>query len=86
MTEAGYPGVVFTLWVGLLAPTGTPAEIIDRLAAETAKGAQLADVRERLRSEGAEPFTTSPAQMAEIIRDETARWAQVVKAAKIPPQ
>lgn len=86
MGEDGYPGVIFTLWVGLLAPSGTPSDIIDRLSAETAKGAQIPDVRERLRSEGAESFTTSPAQMAGIIREETARWAQVVKAAKILPQ
>ena len=83
MVEAGYPRVVFMLWVGLLAPAGTPADIIARLNAETVKAAQSREVRERLSGEGAEPYTTSPAQMAEIMRDETAKWANVIKVANI---
>jgi tripartite-type tricarboxylate transporter receptor subunit TctC len=86
MAEAGFSGVVFNLWVGLLAPAGTPADIIARLNAETAKAAQLRDVRERLLGEGTEPYTTSASQMAELMRDETAKWAKVVKAANITPQ
>jgi tripartite-type tricarboxylate transporter receptor subunit TctC len=83
MAEAGYPKVVFMLWVGLLAPAGTPADIIARLNAETVKAAQSREVRERLSGEGAEPYTTSPARMAEIMRDETAKWANVIKVANI---
>jgi tripartite-type tricarboxylate transporter receptor subunit TctC len=86
MVEAGYPGVVFNLWVGLLAPAGTPADIIAKLNAETAKAAELRDVRERLLAEGTEPYTTSPSRMADIMRKETAQWASVVKAANITPQ
>lgn len=86
MAEAGFPGVVFNLWVGLLAPAGTPADVIARLNAETAKAAQLRDLRERLLGEGTEPYTTSASQMGSIIREETARWAKVVKAAGITPQ
>lgn len=86
MAESGYPGVVFNLWVGLLAPSGTPADVIARLNAETAKAAQLRDVRERLLGEGTEPYTTSASQMGDIIREETAKWAKVVKAANITPQ
>lgn len=86
MAEAGFPGVVFNLWVGLLAPAGTPADVIAKLNAETAKAAQLRDVRERLMGEGTEPYVTSASQMGSIIREETARWAKVVKAAGITPQ
>jgi tripartite-type tricarboxylate transporter receptor subunit TctC len=86
MAEAGFPGVVFNLWVGLLAPAGTPADVIARLNAETAKAAQLRDLRERLLGEGTEPYTTSASEMGNIIREETARWAKVVKAAGITPQ
>jgi tripartite-type tricarboxylate transporter receptor subunit TctC len=86
MAEGGFPGVVFNLWVGLLAPAGTPADVIARLNAETAKAAQLRDVRERLLGEGTEPYTTSASEMGSIIREETARWAKVVKAAGITPQ
>ena len=86
MAEAGYAGVVFNLWVGLLAPAGTPVEIIAKLNAETVKAAQLRELRERLLAEGTEPYTTSPSQMADILRKETAQWAKVVKAANITPQ
>jgi tripartite-type tricarboxylate transporter receptor subunit TctC len=83
MAEAGYPGVVFMLWVGLLAPAGTPADIIAKLNAETVKATQLREVGERLSGEGAEPYATSPAQMADIMRRETAKWAEVIKVANI---
>jgi tripartite-type tricarboxylate transporter receptor subunit TctC len=83
MGEAGYAKVVFMLWVGLLAPAGTPADIIAKLNAETIKAAQSREVRERLSGEGAEPYSTSPARMAEIMRDETVRWSNVIKAANI---
>ena len=83
MAEAGYPGVVFNLWVGMLAPAETPPDIIAKLNAEAAKAAQSREVRERLAGEGTDPYTTSPAQMAEIMRNETAQWAKVIKAANI---
>ena len=83
MAEAGYPEVLFNLWVGLLAPAGTPADIVAKLNAEAARIAQSQEVRERLAGEGTEPYTTSPSQMADIMRTETAQWAKVVKAANI---
>jgi tripartite-type tricarboxylate transporter receptor subunit TctC len=86
MAEAGYPGVVFNLWVGMLAPAGTPAEIVTRLNAEIAKAAQSREVRERLLAEGTEPVVVSPSQMAEVVRQETGQWAKIVKAANITPQ
>jgi tripartite-type tricarboxylate transporter receptor subunit TctC len=86
MAEAGYPGVVFNLWVGMLAPTGTPPEIVTRLNTEIAKAAQSRELRERLLAEGSEPVTVSPSRMAEVVRQETARWAKIVKAANITPQ
>jgi tripartite-type tricarboxylate transporter receptor subunit TctC len=86
MLEAGFPGVVFNLWVGMLSPAGTPPEIVSKLNAEITKAAQTAEVRERLLTEGSEPYTMSPAQMADLMRRETAQWAQIVKTAKIEPQ
>jgi len=86
MAEAGYPGVVFNLWVGMLAPTGTPAEIVTRLNTEIVKAAQSRELRERLLAEGSEPVTVSPSRMAEVVRQETGRWAKIVKAANITPQ
>ena len=86
MLEAGYPGVVFNLWVGALAPAGTPQEIVTKLNAEITKATQAADVRDRLLAEGSEPYTVSAGQMAEVMRKETAQWAEVVRAAKIELQ
>jgi tripartite-type tricarboxylate transporter receptor subunit TctC len=86
MAEAGFPGVVFNLWVGMLAPAGTPPDIVSRLNSEITKAAQAPDARERLLAEGSEPYTMSAGQMAEVIRRETAQWAGVVKAARIEPQ
>jgi tripartite-type tricarboxylate transporter receptor subunit TctC len=86
MIEAGYPSVVFNLWVGLLAPAGTPSDIVSKLNAEVAKAAQTAEARNRLLADGSEPYTMSSAQMADLMKRETAQWAQIVKAAKIEPQ
>ena len=83
MAEAGFPGVVLTLWNGMLAPAGTSAEIISRLNAEIVKAAQMPDVRDRLTAEGTEAFTTTTAQMAEMMRNETVKWAKVIKAANV---
>jgi tripartite-type tricarboxylate transporter receptor subunit TctC len=86
MAESGYAGASFMLWVGLLAPAGTPADIVSRLNSETASVAKLPTIVERLASEGADPLTTTPAQMRDIMRNETKKWAEVVASAKIAPQ
>lgn len=83
MAEAGYAGVVLTLWNGMLAPAGTPAEIVTRLNTEIIKVAQMPEVRDRLVAEGTEAFTTTSPQMADMMRSETAKWAKVVKTANI---
>jgi tripartite-type tricarboxylate transporter receptor subunit TctC len=86
LVEAGYPGVVFNLWVGLLAPAGTPGDIVSKLNVEVAKAAETTEVRNRLLAEGSEPYTMSPAKMADLMKRETAQWGQIVKAAKIEAQ
>jgi tripartite-type tricarboxylate transporter receptor subunit TctC len=86
MIEAGYPGVVFNLWVGVLGPAGTPQDIVSRLNSEITKATQAAEVRERLLAEGSEPYNVSAAQMGDLMRRETAQWAAVVKTARIEPQ
>jgi tripartite-type tricarboxylate transporter receptor subunit TctC len=79
MAEAGYPEVDSTSWWGLLAPAGTPKDIIDRLHAETVKLINQPDVKQRMTAEGAEPATTSPAEFAAFIRKEMVKWANLVK-------
>ncbi len=67
-------------WFGLLAPAGTPADIVSRLQQETAKALAAPAIRERLQSQGAIPSGMAPAEFVKFIDLETKKWAQVVKA------
>jgi hypothetical protein len=78
--ESGVPGFESSLWFGLMAPAGTPAEIISRLQQETAKALATATLKERLLSQGAIPSGNTPAEFAQMIDAETKKWALVVKA------
>lgn len=86
IAEAGLPGYEAVQWFGALAPAGTPREIINRVHGEIAKLLQVAEIRERLLSDGAEPVGSSPQEFAAFIRAETVKWAKVVKAAGIKPE
>ncbi len=66
-------------WFGLLAPAGTPADIVNRVQQETAKALQLPALKERLQSQGAIPGGQAPAEFAKFIAAETVKWAKVVK-------
>jgi tripartite-type tricarboxylate transporter receptor subunit TctC len=81
--EAGVDNFVVTIWYGVLAPSGTPRAIVDRLTAELHKALASADLKERLAGAGVEPLTNTPEQFAEFIKAETARYAKVVKDARI---
>jgi tripartite-type tricarboxylate transporter receptor subunit TctC len=84
--EAGYANSEYVFWVALLAPAGTPKAVIDRLNAEALRALASPEVKEKLTTLGAEPMPMSPAQFDEFLKAETARMAQVVKAAKIEAQ
>ena len=77
---ANLPSFEASSWFGLLAPAGTPPEIVSRLQHEVAKALGSPAVRERLQAQGAEPVGNTPEQFAALINAETAKWAQVVKA------
>lgn len=81
--EAGIEGFEVPIWYGILAPAGTPREIITRLNAELVKALAAPDTREKLASIGIEPMTDTPEQFAAFIRSETERYAKVIKAAGI---
>ena len=74
------PGFAGDLWVGVFAVAGTPAPIIDKLAAEVQALMAAPDVLERFAALGAEPLRGGPAQLAAMVRDDLARWAPVVRA------
>jgi tripartite-type tricarboxylate transporter receptor subunit TctC len=67
-------------WFGLLAPAGTPTDIVTRLQQETAKALASPALKERLQAQGAIPSGNTPAEFARLIDAESKKWAQVVKA------
>lgn len=81
MLEAGYPSVIVTGWTGLLAPTGTSDEMVNRLHREVARHLLSPDLRETLSRQGAEPVASTPVQFAAFIRSEARKWSKVVKQA-----
>ena len=79
MKEAGVEGVEVPLWFGMLAPAATPRETVRALAAGVAKAANSPDVRKRLLEQGAEPVGNTPEEFDRLLREDVARWAEVVK-------
>mgnify|MGYP001568432701 FL=1 len=79
VAETGLPGFGVASWFGLVAPTGTPKEIVARLNADVVRIVSSADMRERLAGLGAEPHSNSPEQFSQFILTEFKKWAQVVK-------
>jgi len=80
MVESGLPAFVLVNWWGVLAPAGTPPDIVSRLNGEIVKVLQLPDVRERIATEGGEPSPTSPEQFAKFISAEVVKWGALVRA------
>lgn len=80
ISEAGVPGYETSGWFGILAPAGTPREVVTRLNTEIVKGLGSSDVRERLSALGGEVAGGSPEQFAAHLRQEIAKWGKLVKA------
>jgi tripartite-type tricarboxylate transporter receptor subunit TctC len=79
IAEAGVPGYESTIWLGLMAPAGTPKAIVDKLNAEIAKIVAKPEVKKAWQAQGAEPMSMSPEQFAQYVRDDITKWARVVK-------
>ena len=78
--EAGLPGFDVNSWYGVFGPAGLPRDILTKLNAETSRGINAPDLKERLSALGAEPSSKSPEAFTQYVRDEIAKWAKVVKA------
>ena len=83
MAESRFPGFEAVPWFGLLAPAGTPKDIIDKLHDETVKALAIPEVRKKFDELGLEPVGNTPAEFAALIRKETPEWAKVIKDAGI---
>jgi tripartite-type tricarboxylate transporter receptor subunit TctC len=79
MAEAGVPGFDIATWFGLLAPAGTPPDVIARWNADVVKILNAPDMRERLAAQGAEAAPSSPAEFAAFIGRELPKYARIVK-------
>jgi tripartite-type tricarboxylate transporter receptor subunit TctC len=78
--EAGLPGYEAIAWMGLVAPRGTPAEVVKRLNLELVKALQTKEVRDGLSNQGLQPASSSPEEFTAFIAAESARWSRAVKA------
>jgi len=83
LAETGYPGGEYNFWVGVLAPAGTPKDVMDKLHAEFAKALESPEVRERFAKIGAVPMPMSPAQFDATITKEANELGPIMKAAGI---
>jgi tripartite-type tricarboxylate transporter receptor subunit TctC len=80
---AGLPGYEAVSWYALMAPAGTPKDVVEKIHSDVAKVLQFPEVRERLAGMGAEPSGEAPAELAARIKVEYDRWGEVVRKANI---
>jgi tripartite-type tricarboxylate transporter receptor subunit TctC len=83
LDEAGLKGFDLGTWFGILAPAATPRDVVTRLNTEMVKIITSAEFRKKMADIGAEPIGNTPDQMARQIRDDTERFATLVKDAKV---
>jgi tripartite-type tricarboxylate transporter receptor subunit TctC len=86
IAEQGVSGYEAVQWYGLMAPAGTPREIVSKLHKAVVGSLQDATVKERFVSSGADPVGNTPEEFAQLVRSEVAKWAKVVKAAGLKPE
>jgi len=83
VSEAGVPGYESTIWLGLVAPTGTPKAVVERLNAEIRNITGNAEVKAAWGKQGATPLSMSPGEFEQYLRDDIAKWAKVIAQAGI---
>ena len=82
-TEAGLPGFEATIWLGILAPANTPPAVVALLNAEIRKVLELPEIRDGWAKQGASAMVMTPAQFAEYLRADIAKWAKVIESTSI---
>ena len=84
--EAGLQGFEATAWFGVVAPQGTPADVVARLNAEVQRAVASPEARELLSAQGLDPASDSPQQFAALIGSEIVKWSRIVKASGFRPE
>jgi tripartite-type tricarboxylate transporter receptor subunit TctC len=85
IAESGFPGFETDTWYGLLAPAGTPAAIIQRINADTARILETPEMKTALGHQGAQPAGGTPEEFRRFIESEIEKWGKAIRAAKVPP-
>jgi tripartite-type tricarboxylate transporter receptor subunit TctC len=83
ISESGVPGYEATIWLGIMAPKGTPKAVVDKLNEAVSKISSQADVKATWAKQGAVPMVMSPEVFEKYARDDIAKWAKVIKSAGI---
>jgi len=86
IAEAGVPGYNFYLWVGMLAPAGTPKDVLEKLSKAQQAVLAMPEVKARFRDEGSEVMPMSPDEFTRFLKDEAAAMAKVVTDLNLPKQ
>jgi tripartite-type tricarboxylate transporter receptor subunit TctC len=86
MKEAGVEGVEVPVWYALLGPSALPREIVKTLGDATMRAARAPDLRQRLVEQGAEPIGSTSEEFAKLLREEIAKWAEVVRISGAKPE
>ena len=86
LSEAGVPGYEATIWVGVMAPAGTPQPIVDLLNKEINKILVRPEVREAWEKQGAVPMVMTPDEFGVHVQSEIDKWAKIIKANAIKPE
>lgn len=79
MKESGISGVEVVVWYGVLAPANTPRDAVSTLSGAIIKATRAPDIKQRLLDQGAEPVGNTPEEFGRLLREEVAKWAEVVK-------
>ncbi len=79
LAEAGVTGYEFGAWYGILGPARMPADVVNRLHAESQRALQAPDIKDRLNAEDLDPANVTPAQLDDIRKAELAKWSKIVK-------
>ena len=86
LNEAGVPGYEATIWLGVMAPKGTPPEIVDRLNAEIARIIAKPAIKEAWAQQGAVPMAMTPPEFGTFLKGDIEKWAKVIDKAGLKPQ
>ena len=79
ISEAGVPGYEATIWLGIMAPKGTPRAVVDKLNAEITRIVNSPDVKGEWAKQGAVPMTMTPEEFDKYLRQDIEKWARIVK-------